>query len=160
VIKPARDRDEYVVWSTVTESPHGYGDRAQVVELLRAGIRGSDEDRQDPETPVRNAHHWGSSARGGWTEGHWDDDFFIFKQVGTLPRAHLFEAARRMARPGGCQLWYVLELVEPFGDDDGREHYAKVLREHRDDVVSLDEERRVAGLALSQLIRTIEGWNR
>lgn len=159
VIKPARDRDEYVVWSTVTESPHGYGNREQMVELLRAGIRGSDEDRCDPETPVRNAAHWGSSARGGWTEGHWEDDFCIFKQIGMMPRANLFEAARRMGRPGGCLLWYVLELVEPFEDADGREHYDQVLREYGEDVISLDDERRTAGLALGQLKRTIEGWN-
>ena len=159
VIKPFRDRDEYVVWSTVTESPHGYGNRAEIVDLLRSGIRCNDV--VDPEEVARNATHWGSSARGGWTEGHWDDDGFIFKQIGWLPRAHLFEVARMMGAVGGCLLRDVLAFVEPFEDDEeDREHYDRILSEHGDDVISLDGERKMAGLALGQIKREIESWNR
>ncbi len=151
VIKPARDRDEYVVWSTVTESPHGFGDRAQAADLLRWGVRG---DPEEPEPVLARVDTVGTSDFTGW--GAWDDDGFIFKQVGWLPRPRVFEAARRMGGKA-CRLRYVLELVDRFDDDDG--HYDEVVREYGEDAISLEGERKTAGLAFRQLKRTIEGWN-
>ncbi len=157
VIKPTRDRDEYVVWSTVTESPHGYGNREQMVELLRAGIRSN--DAADPEEVVRNATHWGSSARDDWTEGHWDDEEFIYHQAGRLHRRDLFLAAQAMDGDG-CREGRLLDLLTPLEDDDeDREHLAHLKREYGDQIVSLESERRMAGLALAQIKMTIEGWN-
>ncbi len=158
VIKPVRDRDEYVVWSTVTESPHGYGNRAQMVELLRAGIRGN--DAADPEEVVRNATHWGSSARGGWTEGHWDDRSFIYHQAGWLHGRDLFLAAQAMDGDG-CREGLILDLLTPLEDDDEkRDHLARMKREYGDRIVSLESERRMAGLALAQIKETFRQMNR
>lgn len=160
VIKPARDRDEYVVWSTVTESPHGYGTREQMVGLLRAGMRGSDEDRSDPETPVRNATHWGSSADARWAKGHWEDESFIYHQAGWLRRGDLFLAAQAMDGDG-CREGLIFDLLTPLEDDEeDREHLAYLKREYGDRVVSLESERKMAGLAMSQIKATIESWNR
>ncbi len=158
VIKPARDRDEYVVWSTVTESPHGHGTRAQMLNLLRAGIRGNAEP--DADTVLRRADHWGSSAMGGWTEGHWDDDEFIFHQAGWLHRRDLWRVASMMDGDG-CPERDVLDLLTPLEDDaDERNHLVRVTREYGDRVVSLEAERRMAGLALRQLADMVEQMGR
>ncbi len=155
VIKPDRDRDEYVVWSTVTESPHGFGSRAEVVELLRDGIRRSDEDRRDPESPVARADKWGSSAMPAWGEGHWGDDVFIYHQAGILRRHFLGRAARLLAAGRERD---VLELLEPFEDEDGPERLAEAKR-RAGGGVSMERERAVADLALGRLKSEVESWN-
>jgi hypothetical protein len=117
VIKPDRGRDEYVTWSTVTESPHGYGNRAEVVGLLRDGIRRHDaEDRANPEAAVDRADGWGSSAFPKWGFGHWDDESFIYQQAGSLPRDCLWRAAVLQCEGRGRD---ILDLLDPFEDDEG-----------------------------------------
>ncbi len=129
-----------------------------MVELLRAGIRGAAE--ANAEEVVRNATHWGSSAVGGWTKGHWDDTEFIYHQAGWLHRRDLFLAAQTMAGDG-CREGRILDLLTPLeGDDEDREHLAHLKREYGDQIVSLESERRMAGLALAQIKREIESWNR
>ncbi len=117
VIKPDRVRDEYVIWSTVTESPHGYGSRAEVIELLRGGIRRNDaEDRANPEAAVARADVWGSSAFPEWGFGHWDDESFIYQQSGSLPRDCLWRASVLQCEERERD---ILDLLDPFEDDEG-----------------------------------------
>ncbi len=157
VIKPDRDRDEYVIWSTVTESPHGFGDRAQTADLLRWGVRG--EPEPDADEVLRRVDANGSSAMGGYPEGLWGDDGFIYHQAGWLARSDLFAVARMMAGDG-CREWGILRLLTPLEDaDEEREHLEYMKREYSDRIVSLEGERKLAGLAMRHLKQTIEGWN-
>ncbi len=157
VIKPARDRDEYVVWSTVTESPHGYGNRAQTMALLRSGIRGT--DAADPDLVLRNADHWGSSARSPWEFGHWDDTEVIYKQAGLLPRRRLYKAA--VFQCAGRERT-LLDLLTPLWDDDGVRHLARAKRQTRNSLVSTgnraEAEIAMAFGAVAAIKREVESW--
>lgn len=163
VIKPDRGRDEYVVWSTVTESPHAYGNRAEMLELLRNGIRGSDEDRADPEGPVRRAHHFGSSAMGGWTVGHWEDDCFIYRQAGILRRPDLHRAAVLQCEGRERD---ILDLLDPLeDDDDARRHLARLRDRARNGPLTpagriAQAEVATARAALGAIKAEVESWNR
>ena len=68
IVKPDRDRDEYVEWSTIVDAPVDVGTRSELGGRL-GNAGGSDRfDRADAS---------GSSARGdvqGWFG--WDDEWF------------------------------------------------------------------------------------
>ncbi len=165
VIKPDRDRDRYVVWSTVTESPHGYGTRDQVVELLRDGIRRSSEDPADPYSPLDRADRNGSSAMGGWTEGHWDDDFFIYMQAGVLRRKDLWTAAVWLCEGRDRD---VLDLLEPLEDDGDGFSGTERLKEVKACTVNqpgsgspwAEDQIALAEAAVEAFRSEVEGWNR
>lgn len=123
VIKPDRDRDEYVVWSTITETPHAYGDRAEMRDMLLDGVRRNDEeDRRNPDAALDRADRWGSSAFPQWGYGHWDDEGFIYQQAGWLHREDLAYAARLVCEERDRE---VLDLLDPFEDDEGGTHLAR-----------------------------------
>lgn len=102
ILKPSRDVDLYVGWSTICESPAGSWTRA---EALACGIDPARLDRADAN---------GTSFIDS-TEGAWDDRVMIAEQRGLLPRHHLAAYA---------ELWLSGEqdkaygLLEPFEDDD------------------------------------------
>jgi len=122
VIKPHPDRDEYVVWSTITERPYAGGNRAEILELLHDGIRRDEGDRRNPDAAVERADRWGSSALPEWGFGHWDDEMFIYQQAGLLHRKDLWRATVLECEERDRE---VLDLLDPFGDDEGGEHLAR-----------------------------------
>lgn len=158
VIKPVRDRDEYVIWSTVTESPHAFGGFEKMTALLVGGIRGGGFERSQPV--LARADQYGTSDFAGW--GGWGTDAFIYHQAGLLPRARMYEAACLMDgfMGGGCQEVDVLNLLDPLWDDEGGVRLEWRKRHSGDVAVSLEGERRTAGLATEQIAATVRGWNR
>lgn len=160
VIKPCRDRDEYVVWSTVTESPHGYGDRTEMAELLRGGIRRNDEqDRRNPEPALARADRYGSSAHPEWGEGHWGDDCWIYHQAGILRRSGLYRAAVLQCEGRERD---ILDLLEPFDDEDGPRilvHAKQETVNSGDEALVAESEIALADDALAAIKREVESWN-
>lgn len=123
VIKPAPDLDQYVIWSTITDSPHAYGNRAEVVEMLRAGIRHGDrDDRSNPDAAIDRADEWGSSAYPLWGRGHWHDDTYVYAQAGFLRRKDLWQAAG-LEHAGRRR--EILDLLTPLDDDEGGRRLAE-----------------------------------
>lgn len=107
LIKPSRDRDEYVYWSTIVEAPIGYGNRADILKVL-AGDRPSD----DPEQRLERTDKFGSSAKDGFYR--WDDASFIYEQRGHLLREHLYRAAELIDEGRESEVW---DLMTPFEDE-------------------------------------------
>jgi hypothetical protein len=113
VIKPERDVDFYVGWSSVTERPHWWGSRAEVTGYL-------DEDRRrrggiDHPAAERlaRADEYGTSDMS-IRDGGWDDEGFIYEQRGWLRRDRLVEACRCLAAGDEPGVW---DLLEPFEDE-------------------------------------------
>ncbi|MER7280536.1 hypothetical protein ABT369_39465 [Dactylosporangium sp. NPDC000244] len=113
VIKPARHRDEYVVWSTVTETPVTYGCRRYMTRWLAAD-RARHVEQERPLARLRRADRLGSSAYPQWGDGHWDDDIQIYEQRGILHRRDLYRAARLACAGRDAEVW---DLLEPFEDE-------------------------------------------
>lgn len=120
VIKPEAGSDTYVVWSTITESPHAYGTRQQVCAYLR--LRPGWQADDLPEDRVDRADRYGSSAYPRWGFGHWGDDTFIYRQTGLLHRRDLCRAVDLAVAGRERDL---LDLLEPFDDDDGPQWLAE-----------------------------------
>ena len=110
VIKPERDRDLYVGWSTIVEAPVWHGPRAEVLGYLaQEAIR---YPTDDPETRLARADATGTSAHDG--DGGWDDPGFIYEQRGWLPRRHLAEMCRLLEAGNEAGVW---DLLEPFDNE-------------------------------------------
>jgi hypothetical protein len=109
VVKPDPERDEYVYWSTITESPYFAGTRAEMVAYLRG------RDPQDFDARMERADLRGTSALWpdldapylGW------GDTTIYEQRGVIKTADMGTLARRL--DAGQD---VTDLLEPFDDDD------------------------------------------
>ncbi len=75
VVKTARDRDQYLIWSSVVDAPiAGPGTRAEALAWLTSAER--DRWRMtapDAEEALSRADVHGSSARG-LRDGRWDDE--------------------------------------------------------------------------------------
>lgn len=115
VIKPDRNQDFYVNWSTVVEAPLDWGDRAEMLDVL------SDEWRREhgshipmagisaPHPRLLRADVNGSSSFLG--EFDWSEEQVIYMQRGWLARKDL---------PRACELLEagradkVLGLLTPF----------------------------------------------
>lgn len=88
LIKPDPDEDFYVEWTTYTDSPIAYGDRAEFQEYDPTVYTDERFERCD-----RNGSSY--MLRCGW----WDDEELQLLNVGTsnnwwnLPRKHLKEVA-------------------------------------------------------------------
>ena len=83
IVKAAPEQDFYVIWSTVTESPHCWGGQRAVRAWLHVH-----EDRPANDQPRWDcADATGTSSLDGFYG--WDDDGFIYDQRGWLPRPRL-----------------------------------------------------------------------
>lgn len=93
VMKIDRERDLYVIWSSVVESPAYIGTRAEVaVELERDTPRGyAPLPGNSPEDRLARADATGTSAMYDSPpfDGAFDDSGMIVEQRGWLPRADL-----------------------------------------------------------------------
>jgi hypothetical protein len=110
VIKPERDLDLYVGWSTIVEAPVWHGPRDEVLGYLAAeAIRYPSDPAEDR---LARADRTGTSAYDG--DGGWDDEGFIYEQRGWLPRRHLAEMCRLLEAGNDAGVW---DLLEPFDDE-------------------------------------------
>lgn len=113
VIKPDRDTDFYVGWSSVTESPHWWGPRSEVTRYLLDDARRRGGIDDPPGDRLQRADQHGTSAHDR-RDGGWDDDGFIYEQRGVLPRRHLAEACRLLEVGDESAVW---DLMQPFEDE-------------------------------------------
>jgi hypothetical protein len=104
VIKPRRDRDEYVYWSTVVEAPIGYGSRDEMLHALA-----DDWPADPPEVRLARTDKTGSSSKD--VDYGWDDTELIYEQRGMLAREHLYRAAALLREGRESEVW---DLLAPF----------------------------------------------
>jgi hypothetical protein len=114
IIKPERDRDFYVYWSTVVEAPVAFGDREYILSYLRAELER--DSATSPQGRLRRADETGSSAL--WPSPSdpaygWDDNELIYQQQGTLRRDRLPELCKRLTGDDHAD---VSDLLTPFED--------------------------------------------
>lgn len=125
VIKPERDGDLYVIWSTIVEAPTAWGTRTEVrgylAEDWEERFPGRAPDSLDDfDARLDRADANGTSALGGFSFfGRWDDDGFVYEQRGILPRRHLARAVELLEADREPEVW---DLMEPF------EHESEVRR--------------------------------
>ena len=113
VIKPERDTDLYVGWSTIVEAPVWWGPRAEVTQYLIEDAAKPYGDSTSPEARLARADANGTSALGGFAFfGRWDDEDLIYEQRGLLPRRCLIEACEALAREDESAVWDLLEPLE------------------------------------------------
>lgn len=121
VIKVDRDRDLYLVWESETERFIVLGDRAYVAAALYEY-----DDRkleripagQRPEDRIARADEAGSSALWPSTREPafgWQDEGWIYRQQGVLPRARLEELCERIQVADDFDV-DVRDLLLPFED--------------------------------------------
>lgn len=117
MVKPARGRDVYVLWSTFTDSPVFFGTRERVFAELggdvRPGVcptcRGWVSESHTPSAQLRCADEWGASAR----RFGWDAEWFFYRMTGMLARRDLVRAVELAAEGRAGE---VLDLLQPYED--------------------------------------------
>jgi hypothetical protein len=95
ILKPERDVDFYVEWSTIVENATGMGTRAELAKLLNHYRPGDGADeRFDRADRTGSSATWGDppSAPYGW------DDEYLMAEQRLLPRAKLREYAEAVFR--------------------------------------------------------------
>ena len=117
IVKPVRDRDEYVVWSTVVDAPTAVGTRTELLPVLLEmyGYEAGDPARFD------RADEHGTSAHGPWFG--WSEDEFPLGNMHWEPgpasyqvrRANLATYARADIAEDTAAC---LALVEPYDDEE------------------------------------------
>lgn len=121
VIKPVRDRDEYVEWSTIVEAPIAHGSWMEMFAAMGGGVIEAGScphcgkwinEQETPEARLSRAERHGSSALDGFYR--WDDTELIYQQRGLLPREHLYRAAELLAAGRESEVW---DLLAPFEDE-------------------------------------------
>lgn len=109
VIRPDRQHAEYVLWDTEFETPVAFGD----VDEIRSAVADYEPDRDDFDARIVHVDLHGSSAVAPYRFGWYDDNEFIYRQLGQLRRDDLVKASRLLwlGRDGE-----VLPLLQPFED--------------------------------------------
>ena len=119
IVKPKRDEDFYVLWSTVVDAPTGYGMRAELIgpfggpaeRFDRADEYGT--SMQDPDLP-RDRQWFG-----------WHDESFLLMNCGPdapangvwrVPRANVRDLCERLGRDADVTDLLVAEVVEQEGE--------------------------------------------
>lgn len=118
MVKPVRDRDCYVLWSTYTDRPVFYGTRAETFAELGGDVRSGTcptcrqwvSGSWTPSARLRAADEYGSDARRGYG---WAETEFFYRQTGMLARQDLPKALD-LDVAGRDDL--VLDLLTPFED--------------------------------------------
>lgn len=109
IIKPDRTRDEYVVWSTIVESPLCLGTADDVVAYF------AEHRRPEPEAETRDRI---ARADATGTSSHIGDgafgDYMIFEQRGTIVCSKLADLTRRLIAE---DLGGAYDLCKPFDDE-------------------------------------------
>lgn len=117
IIKPDRDVDFYVEWSSIVEAPTAFGPREWMLDHLlfdyRRATHRFDWEREQAEQRLARADVTGSSAYPPFA-CTWDDEGEIYEQRGILPRAKIRELCERLSKDERAD---VSDLLEPFDDD-------------------------------------------
>lgn len=105
IVKPNKDKDMYVEWSSICDCPNEWGSKE---EMLR---RGHDEMR------LERADEDGTSSYGG--EGNWDDWGFIVHNMGTggfweLKRENMYDFLTALTRPDNGVKEVQQEILEQY----------------------------------------------
>lgn len=116
VIKPSRDVDLYIVWSTIVESPLTWGNRIDIEHWLYerhdARFPGVPHNEMTiPASRLTRADVNGTSDATGEQFFGWDDEEFIYEQRGFLPRRHLARMCELLEQDNEAGVW---DLLEPF----------------------------------------------
>lgn len=103
IIKPDRELDLYVDWSTIVDAPCMWGTRE---EMLAAGVTLERLDR---------AEATGSSCAGEIADLYsWSHQMFMYLQEGVLSRTRMAELLDRLSVDRDAD---VSDLLAPFDDD-------------------------------------------
>ncbi len=119
ILKVDPDRDLYVEWSSVVESPTYIGTRAEFLAYLTHEIPDgySPLPGNSPEDRLARADETGTSACYGTPPhfGAFDAGGFIVEQRGVLPRADLGRFVDALLAENETTAY---ELLQPFEDDE------------------------------------------
>lgn len=107
LIKPERDEDLYVDWSTIVEAPVAWGPKWFLQEADPATYKDERFERAD---------EYSTSAL--WFESYWEKQGYeIYMQQGTIPRSRLKELTEVLEIEGiSDDDPRVLALLDPFED--------------------------------------------
>lgn len=110
IIKPEREQDFYVMWSTIVEAPTGWGSRAELTE-----DQWWDTSEMSPERFAR-VDEFGTSCletgREGYRSYGYEDPYsMIYMQRGLLRRDRLRQACQRLAAD---PMDRITDLLEPL----------------------------------------------
>ena len=116
IIKPNKDEDFYVLWSSIVDSPLAWGSAEEL-----AGFH--EEIRGEPPTPERMARVDRTGTSALWPSAEdpymaWGDpdQSLIFEQRGTIRRDRLKALCERLGTERS-----VTDLLDPFdGEDEPR----------------------------------------
>lgn len=119
VIKPVRDRDEYVAWSTIVDAPLAGGNRADMLKWV-AGASGMNRGQGGAAELMDRVDEVGTSIKQDpdstypWRFGEWTDDSFIYEQLGTVKRVDLYPMVRLLVEGRERE---ALDLLDPFEEE-------------------------------------------
>jgi hypothetical protein len=112
ILKPDRDVDFYVEWSTIVENVTAMGTRTELAKLLHEYCPGDGAaERFDRADQTGSSATWGDSPSAPYG---WDDEYLMAEQR-LLPRAKLREYAEAV---NAGDLAAALALTEPPEDDE------------------------------------------
>ena len=112
VIKPHRDKDQYVYWSEIVDAPHCWGTREEILTYLQELDAGP-----IPEQRMDRADEFGTSALWGSPRIYSFDDenrSVIYEQRGTVKVENLWDFCNSLLAAG--PEWE--EFITPFEDDE------------------------------------------
>jgi hypothetical protein len=120
IVKAARDRDLYLVWSSVVDAPIAVGTRSEMATYAGREWR---YDVDEAEAVLRRVEERGSSdrsTRAGW----WDDDALTVMEGSPadgwyrIRRDRLADYAEALMRDDEGAAQALLECWHRIGDDD------------------------------------------
>lgn len=113
IIKPKRDEDFYVEWSTVVDAPTFWGDREAMSNRFISRPQAGDDGKR-----MERADAKGSSCAGDIADWYtFDDRTFIWAQMGILDRDDLKPACDLMDAGHQYDGPEIAKLLTPFEDD-------------------------------------------
>lgn len=117
IVKPDRDVDFYLGWSSVVDAPVWFGSRAEVLEDDGTRSLGLWENVPgETITRLDRADEFGTSALyGDPRDGGWEDTGFVFMNCGWLPRERLRTLADRLMLDENDPC---TDLLDPFEDEE------------------------------------------
>lgn len=127
IVKAERDRDLYLIWSSVVDAPICIGTRQELLDYYREK-EGGDGVRRAERAFVQ-ADERGSSAHAGIRAGWWEDEELRVMEGSPddgwyhLPRARLTEYAEALLRDDDEAAQALLVCWQRHGEDDeGGDH--------------------------------------
>lgn len=118
IIKPKRDEDVYVLWSTNSDGPWMIGTREETLdELIEYSEMKEHHARPETEDRLDRTDKYGTSERIGvhtWVE----DSTWIWHQIGTVKRSNIGTLAELELSGVEWPDPRLQAIIEPFEDED------------------------------------------